>query len=53
MADYFKCQANAKVFYVGLYIMAESRPIVFLSQKLTSFLDTKMANQKIFVVMAN
>ena len=38
---------------IGLNVVAEGWPIVFLGQQFASFLDVKMAGQKIFVVTAN
>ena len=53
VANCFWGQTNVTAFYVGLDVVAEGWPVVFLGQQFVSLLNAKMAGQKIVVVTAN
>ena len=50
MFDCFRGQADVATLDIGLNIFFEARPIVFPTNELLSFIDTKMPNQWIVVV---
>ena len=49
----FLSQADVTTFYIALKIMAKSWPIVFFSNQLLCFNDSKMTCQQIIVMVAD
>ena len=53
MSDCFNSQTNVAAFDIGLNIFLEVRQIIFPAYKLFCFIDTKMACQKIVVMLTD
>ena len=49
----FQAQTHVTAFDLGLNILSEARTVVFTTDKLSCFINTKMACQKVVVVSAN
>ena len=53
LSHHFRAQTHVTAFDIGLDIFSEARPIVFTTDKLFCFIDTKMAYQRVIVMFAD
>ena len=53
MPHYFRCETYVTTLDIGLNVMPQRWPKVFLRQQLTSLFDIKMASQRIIVMVAD
>ena len=53
MFYYFWSQANVTAFEIGFDVIIEDWPVVFLGNKLSNLLNSKMTNQWFIVILAD
>ena len=53
MSDRFQGQTNVVALDIGLDVFSETRPIIFPTNELSGFIDTKVPCQWVVVVPAN